>query len=152
VEVVVRDARLTDIDRITGLMERADARWSPDRLRDAADVLRQTTYLPNATLVVSLDGRTIVGAGALALRPSVVATGLVGTIDLLVVEPGYELSGVVDALLRELVRQARNKGCVALDGDVPAEPADLARWESAGFAEAGSRMQMTLARTAAGVW
>ncbi len=27
VELQVRDARLTDIDRITGLMERSDSRW-----------------------------------------------------------------------------------------------------------------------------
>jgi hypothetical protein len=29
---LVRDARLTDIDRITGLMDRAQARWSLDQL------------------------------------------------------------------------------------------------------------------------
>ncbi len=32
VELLVRDARLTDIDRITGLMDRAQARWSLEQL------------------------------------------------------------------------------------------------------------------------
>ena len=151
-ELLVRDARLTDIDRITGLMERADSRWSLDRLNDAADVLRQMIYLPNVSLSICLDGRMILGACVLALRPSVAATGLVGTVDILVVEPGHELSGVVDALLRELMRQARNKGCVALEGNIPEEPSELARWEAIGFTESGPRMRLPLVRSAVAAW
>ncbi len=151
-ELQVRDARLTDIDRITGLMERSDSRWSLDQLNDAADVLRQMNYLPSASVIVCLDGRTLLGACVLALRPSVAATGLVGMVDLLAVEPGHELDGVVDALLRELLRQARNKGCVALEGNVPDEPAELARWESVGFTESGPRMRLPLVRSAVAIW
>ena len=150
-EPVVRDARLTDIDRIAGLMERADARWTEQRLENAADMLRQVIYLPNAALLACLDGRAIVGAGVLALRPSVSAGGLVGTVDVLVVEPGLELEGVFDALLRELVRQARNKGCVVLEGDAPADSAELSRWEATGFTEAGSQMRLPLLPVTAGV-
>ena len=148
-ELLVRDARLTDIDRITGLMDRAQGRWSLDQLNDAADVLRQLIYLPNTSLIVCLDGRMILGASALVLRPSVASVGLVGTVDLLVIEPGNELDGVADALLRELMRLARNKGCVALEGDVPEEPAELSRWEVLGFVEAGPRMRVPLSRTPA---
>ncbi len=148
-ELLVRDARLTDIDRIIGLMDRADARWSLEQLNDAADVLRQLIYLPNTSLIVCLDGRMILGASAVVHRPSVVAVGLVGTVDMLVIEPGHELDGVADALLRELMRQARNKGCVALEGDVPEEPAELSRWEAMGFVEAGPRMRIPLVRTPA---
>src|SRR5215218_9412060 len=111
-------------------MERADSRWSRQRLNDVADVFRQMIYLPNAALMVCLDERNVVGASVLALRPSVVAGGLVGTIDFLVVEPGVELDGVADALLRELVRQARNKGCTVLDGEVPSDAAEIVSWES----------------------
>ena len=82
-ELQVRDARLTDIDRIIGLIERADPQWSPSRLADAADVLRQMIYLPNGSLIVALDGRMVVGVTVLSLRPSVAAGGLVGNIDLL---------------------------------------------------------------------
>jgi GNAT superfamily N-acetyltransferase len=152
VELQVRDARLTDIDRITGLMERADGRWTLDQLNNAAEVLRQMVYLPNASIVVCLDGRIMVGVAVLAQRPSAFAGGLVGTVDVLVVEPGNELDGVAEALLRELVRQARNKGCVSLEGSVPAEPADQARWESLGFTEAGPRMSLSLARSAVPSW
>jgi GNAT superfamily N-acetyltransferase len=152
VELLVRDARLTDIDRIAGLMDRADARWSLDQLNDAADVLRQLIYLPNTSLIVCLDGRMILGASALVLRPSVVSVGMVGTVDMLVIEPGHELDGVADALLRELMRLARNKGCVALEGDVPEEPAELSRWEAMGFAEAGPRMRIPLVRVLATSW
>ena len=51
----------------------------------------------------------VVGTAVLALRPSVTAGGLVGTIDLLAVEPGHELDGVVEALLREAIRRRATK-------------------------------------------
>jgi predicted N-acetyltransferase YhbS len=152
VELQVRDARLSDIDRITGLMERADARWTLDQLSDAVAVLRQVVYLPNASLLVCTDGRMVLGAAVLAQRPSVSAGGLVGTVDPVVVEPGSELDGVAEALLTELVRQARNKGCVVLEGDVPDGSAEQARWESLGFLEAGPRMRCPLVRAAVPSW
>lgn len=151
-ELQVRDARLTDIDRITGLLERADARWTLDRLNNAADVLRQMVYLPNAAVTVALDGRMVVGVAVLSLRPSVSAGGLVGNVDLLAVEPGHELDGIVEGLLRELVRSARNKGCVILESDVPVDPADLARWESVGFSDAGPRLRCPLVRAPSLAW
>lgn len=148
-EVQLRDARLTDIDRVIGLIERADPRWTMERLSSVADVLRQMVYLPNSTLLVALDGRMLVGFAVLALRPSVSAGGLIGAVDLLAVEPGSETDGVLEALLQELIRSARNKGCVVLEGDVPIEPDDLARWETAGFTEAGPRLRCPLVRVAA---
>jgi len=152
VEVQLRDARLTDIDRVINLVERADSRWSTEQLTNAADVLRQMVYLPNTSLLVALDGRTLVGVAVLALRPSVSAGGLVGTVDLLIVEPGFEDEGVAEALLSELIRSARNKGCAVLEGAVPTEPADLARWEAVGFTEAGPRLRCPLVRAAALSW
>jgi N-acetylglutamate synthase-like GNAT family acetyltransferase len=152
VEVQLRDARLTDIDRVISLIERSDPRWSLEQLSSAADVLRQMVYLPNASLLVALDGRMVIGVAVLALRPSVSAGGLIGTIDVLVVEAGREDSGVIEALLHELIRSARNKGCVLLEGSVPAEPADLVRWEAAGFTEAGPRLRCPLVRAAALSW
>jgi hypothetical protein len=152
VEILVRDARLSDIDRVIGLMERADARWTLDQLRDSADILRQMLYLPNASVTVALDGRMAVGVAALTLRPSVISGGLVGTVDLLAIEPGTELDGVMEALMSELLRQARNKGCVVLEADVPDEPAAVARLEAAGFAESGPRMRCALIRVAASAW
>jgi hypothetical protein len=141
VEITLRDARLTDIDRIVGLMERADSQWSRERLGDAADVLRQLVYLPNATLTVALDGRMIVGVAVLALRPSVAAGGLIGTVDLVCIEPGRELDGILEALVRELMRSGRNKGCAALEAGLPEDRAELPRWEALGFVDDGPRLR-----------
>jgi GNAT superfamily N-acetyltransferase len=152
VEVQLRDARLTDIDRAIGLIERSDPRWSLEQLTGAADVLRQMVYLPNASLLVALDGRMLVGIAVLALRPSVSAGGLVATVDLLCVEPGREDDGVTEALLHELIRSARNKGCAMLEGAAPVEAAELARWEAVGFSEAGPRLRCPLVRAAALSW
>jgi len=152
VELQLRDARLTDIDRVIGLVERSDSRWTLEQLTNAADVLRQMVYLPNTSLLVAMDGRMLVGFAVLALRPSVSSGGLVGTIDLLAVEPGSEESGVIEALLAELTRSARNKGCALLEGNPPTEQAELARWEAAGFTEAGSRLRCPLVRAAALSW
>ena len=151
-ELQLRDARLTDIDRVIGLIERADARWSLERLDGVAEVLRQMVYLPNSTLLVALDGRMLVGVAVLALRPSVNAGGLVGTVDLLAVEPGTERDGVVEAMLEELMRSARNKGCVVLEGEVPTDATELARWEAQGFSEAGPLLRCPLVRAAAVSW
>src|SRR5436305_443316 len=80
VEVQLRDARLTDIDRVIALIEHTDSGWSAEQLTNAADVLRQMVYLPNASLLVAVDGRMLVGFAVLALRPSVSAGGLVGSV------------------------------------------------------------------------
>jgi ribosomal protein S18 acetylase RimI-like enzyme len=149
VELQLRDARLTDIDRITALMELAGPGAGRAELGNAADLLRQLIYLPNAAVIVAVDGRLVVGVAVLSLRPSVAQRGLVGTVDLLVVEPGHEMDGVAEALLEELVRSARNKGCASLDGAMPDDAAELARWERLGFVEAGTRLSRSLARTGA---
>jgi GNAT superfamily N-acetyltransferase len=140
---------LTDIDRITSLVERADARWTQQQLSAAADLLRRVIYLPNAAVLVAFDGRLMLGVAVLSLRPSIAAGGLVGAVDLLAVEPGHEVAGVTETLLRELIRSARNKGCVALEGGVPEDAGELARWESVGFSDAGSGLRTPIGRVPA---
>lgn len=151
-EVQVRDAQLTDIDRITAVIERAGTQWTADQLSDAADLLRRMIYLPNAAVMAALDGRAIVGVAVLSLRPSVAAGGLVGTIDLLSVDPGQHISGVTETLLREATRSARNKGCVVVDASPPEDPAELALWQRAGFVESGVRFSCQVARAAKTTW
>lgn len=143
-ELQVREARLTDIDRIRSLIERTDERWSEHDLSAAADLLRQLVYLPNAAILVALDGRQVLGMAVLSLRPSVAAGGLVGTLDILAVEPGHELAGVAEALINEVVRSARNKGCVLVEAAAPDEPADAGRFEKLGFVDAGPRLSHSL--------
>ena len=147
-EYLIRQARITDIDRLAAL-GRATIRESGRGSLDAADLLRQLVYLPNASLLVAEMRRELVGGALLVLRPSVIAGGYVGTVDLLVVAPDHDADRVTDALLEELLRSAGNKGCSTVEMAQPSDPADLARLERAGFAPAGPTLRRPLA--AAGI-
>jgi predicted N-acetyltransferase YhbS len=144
VEYLIRQARITDIDRLAAI-GRTAIRGSGRGTLDAADLLRQLVYLPNASLVVAELRREIVGGALLVLRPSVTAGGYVGTVDLLVVAPDHDADRVTDALLEELLRSAGNKGCTQVEMAQPDDPADLARLERAGFAPAGPTLRRPLA-------
>ena len=61
VEYQVRDARITDVERIHALVEAAAARCRPNEARaplGAMDLLRQLVYLPNAVVLVA-DARRV---------------------------------------------------------------------------------------------
>jgi N-acetylglutamate synthase-like GNAT family acetyltransferase len=145
-EFQVRDARLTDIERISTLIEQTGSRWTSSDLAQAADLLRQLVYLPNAVVLVAAEGRHVLGVAVLALRPSVSANGLVGALDLLAIEPGSGSTEVTDALLREVIRSARNKGCRELEAELPDDAAESVRWQKQGFREAERRLTYSLAR------
>lgn len=146
-EYQVRDARITDAERIAALLGASPpgGRARAGGPLDATDLLRQLVYLPNAVVIVADARRRLVGAAVLALRPSVAQGGMVGTIDALAVDPEYESVGVADSLLDEVLRSARNKGCVVVEADGPDKPAERARWAGHGFTEAGSRIVRDLA-------
>ena len=135
-EYLIRPARITDIDRLAGLGRTAITGSGRGSL-DAADLLRQCVYLPHASVLVAEARRELVGGALLVLRPSVIAGGYVGTVDLLVVAPDHDADRVTEALLEELLRSASNKGCSTVEAAEPSDPADLARLERAGFASAG---------------
>jgi predicted N-acetyltransferase YhbS len=140
VEYLVRQARITDIERLAAI-GRSSIRGSARGSLDAADLLRQLVYLPNASLLVAESHRELVGGGLLVLRPSVIAGGYVGTIDLLVVAPDHDADRVTAALLEELLRSASNKGCSTVEIAEPSDPADVARLARAGFASAGPTLR-----------
>ena len=146
----VRDARITDVERITTMHEATSASPRPGEPTPLgpADLLRQLVYLPSAVVLVADVRRQIVGAVVLALRPSVRQGGYVATVDLLVVDPEYELTGVMDALVGEGLRSARNKGCVLVEA-WPNGPAERARWQGYGFIDAGPRLERSLAMPSA---
>jgi len=149
VEYLVRVARVTDIDRLVALSDgvlRADRGDSP---LAAADLLRQLVYLPQASIFVAEAQRVVVGGAVLALRPSVRAGGYVGTVDLLVVDPEYDLDRITAALLEEVVRSASNKGCTIVEAIPSTDPAESARWEAIGFSPASPRIQRTVAAAGA---
>jgi len=144
VEYLVRPARITDIDRLAAL-GRSSITGSGRGSLDAADLLRQLTYLPHASVVVAEVRRELAGGAVLVLRPSVVAGGYVGTIDLLVVGPDHDADRVTDALLEELLRSASNKGCSTVEAAEPSDPVDLARLQRAGFTPAGPTLRRSVA-------
>lgn len=143
-EYQVRQARITDIDRLASIGQ-ASIRDAGSGTLDAADLLRQLVYLPNASLLVAESRRVLVGGALLVLRPSVTAGGYVGTIDFLVVGPGHDADRVTDVLLEELLRSAGNKGCATVEMAQPSDPTNLARLERAGFAAAGPVLRRLLA-------
>jgi GNAT superfamily N-acetyltransferase len=114
------------------LIEHAQPKLTLDELDAAADLLRRMIYLPNASVLVALDGREMAAMGMLSLRPSVAAAGPVAAIDLFFVEPGREDSAI-GALLKELVRSARNKGCTLIEARPPADEAESDLWQALGF-------------------
>ena len=148
-EYLVRAARVTDIDRLVAL---SDATVRLDRAESplgAADLLRQLVYLPQASIFVAEARRSVVGGAILALRPSVRAGGFVGTIDLLIVDPAFDVERITEALLEEVLRSASNKGCTVVEAVPPEDPAANERWQGLGFTPAGPRIQRIV--TAAGV-
>jgi GNAT superfamily N-acetyltransferase len=116
---------------------------------DAADLLRQLVYLPQASIFVAEARREVVGGAVLALRPSVRSGGYVGTVDLLVVDPEHDADRLSDALIEELVRSASNKGCTVVEAARPDDPTELNRWERNGFSESGPLMEKQVAAVGA---
>jgi GNAT superfamily N-acetyltransferase len=152
VEYLVRAARITDIERLAELCEVSPRAADGSSPMDAASLLRQLVYLPQASVFVAEARREVVGGAILALRPSVRAGGYVGTVDLLVVDPAHDADRLTDALLEEVLRSAHNKACSAVEAVRPDDPAERTRWERQGFTEAGPRIARSVAaaRVAAG--
>ena len=142
-EYSIRPARITDIDKLAAI-GRASMSGAGRGSLDAADLLRQLVYLPNASLLVAEARREVAGGALLVLRPSVTAGGYVGTIDFLVVGSDHDPDRVTDALVEELLRSAGNKGCSTVEMAQPSDPADLARLERSGFGPAGPVLRRPL--------
>jgi N-acetylglutamate synthase-like GNAT family acetyltransferase len=140
VEYQVRAARITDVERIVALVE-ASAPAASAAILEAADLLRQLVYLPQASVIVAETLRTTAGVAVLALRPSIRSGGYVGTIDLLAVDPHHDVDRVTELLLEELLRSARNKGCALVEATTPADGIVSSAWERLGFGAAGPRIE-----------
>jgi GNAT superfamily N-acetyltransferase len=149
VEYLIRPARITDIDRIVALSGGVVQTGGGGGPLNAGDLLRQLVYLPQASIFVAEARREVVGGAVLALRPSVRAGGFVGAIDLIVTDPDYDTDRLTDALLEEVLRSARNKGCTVVEAALSDDPAERTRWERHGFIESGPRAERQVATVGA---
>ena len=151
-EYQIRPARITDIERLVALSGGSVRSPGAAGSMDSGDLLRQLVYLPQASIFIAEARREVVGGAVLALRPSVRAGGFVGAVDLIVVDPDHDADRVTDALLEELLRSARNKGCSIVEAALPDDPAERTRLERHGFVESGPRAECRVATVgAAGV-
>ena len=149
-EFHVRSARVTDIDQAIRVL--SVGRPDPGSARDAGDMLRQLLYLPSATTLVATTGSRIVGVGVLAIRPSVRVASFIGSVDELTVLPADDLGdggeatrdAVATALLEQLLKSARNKGCTEAEVTDPLVGADAGFWARVEFVENGARMTRQL--------
>jgi predicted N-acetyltransferase YhbS len=149
VEYLVRAARITDVDRLVALWRESLPASGGHGPLVAADLLRQLVYLPQATIVVAEEGRELVGGAVLALRPSVRAGGYVGTVDLLLVDSRHDVDRVSNALIEEMLRSARNKGCTVVEVVRPEDASELGRWNRQGFVGASPLLERQIAVAAA---
>ena len=154
-EYQVRDARITDADRITALISAGPALPGEEGAVEGedqeippratiAELLRTMVYMPSAIVLVAEAGRRIVGAVVVALRPSLRKGGMIGAIDILAVDRGSDPVSVMGSLLKAALRLARNKGCVAVEAPLPSDPDERSRWEEQGFTAAGPRLVRSL--------
>ena len=148
-EYLVREARITDIERLATLGGGGLHALGGGGPLNAADLLRQLVYLPHASVFVAEARREVVGGSVLVLRPSVVAGGFVGTVDLLVVDPAHDADRVTEALVEETLRSASKKGCTVVEAAQPEDAADRARYERLGFGPAGPLLRRSVAAVGA---
>ena len=142
-EVHVRTARLTDLDAAVRLL--ADDASEPIGGRDDADYLRNLLFVPSATVLVVEHERRAIGAGVLAIRPSVRSGPFVGVIDALGVAPeslmdDADRGRVADALVEHLATSARNKGCTRVEVAEPLASAEPSLWKRHRFASRGKTL------------
>lgn len=135
-EYLVRQARITDIDRLYALCADRGAVPGGDSPIDAISLMRQLVYLPNASVALVETGRQLAGGAVLGLRPSVRVGGFVGTIDLLVIADGHDTDKVADLLIEELLHSARRKGCTSVEVMLTPESEYLSNWQGHGFTKA----------------
>jgi GNAT superfamily N-acetyltransferase len=145
VEYLIRPARVTDIERLVALSGDSGSSIAASGSLNSGDLLRQLVYLPQASIFIAEARREVVGGAVLALRPSVRAGGFVGAVDFVVVDPDHDTDRVFDALLEEILRSARNKGCSVVEAALPDDPAERTRLERHGFVEAGPRAECRVA-------
>jgi hypothetical protein len=134
VEYLVRQARITDVDRFYALCAEKGAVPGGESPIDAIGLMRQLVYLPNASVALVEGNRQLAGGAVLGLRPSIRSGGFVATIDVLVVASGHE-EKVADLLIEEMLLSARRKGCTSVEVTLTPDAEFFSNWQAHGFAK-----------------
>jgi hypothetical protein len=140
VEYLVRQARITDVDRLYALCAEKGAVPGGDSPIDAIGLLRQLVYLPNASVALVEAGRQLVGGAVLGLRPSVRTGGFVGTVDVLVVANGQDGEKIAELLIEEMMHSARRKGCTSVEVMLTPDVEHFSSWQGHGFTKAATNI------------
>jgi N-acetylglutamate synthase-like GNAT family acetyltransferase len=140
VEYLVRQARITDVDRLYALCAEKGAVPGGDSPIDAIGLLRQLVYLPNASVALAEAGRQLVGGAVLGLRPSVRSGGFVGTVDVLVVANGHDGEKIAELLIEEMMHSARRKGCTSVEVMLTPDSEYFANWQGHGFTKSAANL------------
>lgn len=139
-EYLVRQARITDVDRFYALCAEKGAVPGGDSPIDAIGLLRQLVYLPNASVALVEGNRQLAGGAVLGLRPSVRSGGFVGTVDVLVVANGHDGEKVADLLIEEMLHSARRKGCTSVEVQLTPDAEFYSSWQGHGFTKAATNV------------
>ena len=137
-EYLVRQARITDVDRFYALCAEKGAVPGGDSPMDAIGLLRQLVYLPGASVALAEGNRQLAGGAVLGLRPSVRTGGFVGTIDVLVVANGHDGEKVTDLLIEEMLLSARRKGCTSVEVMLTPDVEHFSSWQGHGFTKSAT--------------
>ena len=142
-EYLVKQARITDVDRLYALCAEKGAVPGGDSPIDAISLLRQLVYLPSASIALVEANHQLLGGAVLGLRPSIKSGGFVGTIDVLVVSAGSDGEKVADLLIEEMLHSARRKGCTSVEVMLTSESDYLSNWQDHGFTRATTNTYRT---------
>jgi predicted GNAT family N-acyltransferase len=133
VDYLVRQARITDVDRLFALCVEAGIAPTGVTPLDAVGLLRQLVYMPNASVLVAEAGRQIVGGAVLGLRPSVRVGGFIGTVDVMVLARGHPATKIAEPLIAEIMASAKRKGCPAVEVELDDDATLRTCWTRHGF-------------------
>ena len=139
-EYLVRQARITDVDRFYALCAEKGAVPESDSPMDAIGLLRQLIYMPAASVALAEGNRQLAGGAVLGLRPSVRTGGFVGTVDVLVVANGHDTEKVADLLIEEMLHSARRKGCTSVEVMLTPDSEHFSSWQGHGFTRSAANI------------
>ncbi|MEO8313583.1 MAG: GNAT family N-acetyltransferase [Pseudomonadota bacterium] len=136
IECTVRRARQSDIEDLLTLMRDfyAESGFTLEATT-TADALQALLSSPALGRIwIAYQGSVVIGHAVLTVRFTMEHEGLSGYIDDLFVRPLYRRSGVGRGLLKELVAEARVRGCKSLQVEVgQSNTAALALYKSFGL-------------------